>query len=171
MLRKIKIPPNVLVMDIKAENQTPQFLCKTQYLRDLSFECITPAATLAGNASQNIDMQLGVGVHAADEPDVYQVFLEVKATGNSAESTLFIVEAKYEGLFVIKHMTPQQQEALLHVEAPALLYPFMRHILMDAIAQGGYRPPMFEPVSFMALYQQQKDEKASLAGAQVAGNA
>ena len=172
VLRKIKNPPKVRAMDIKSENQTPQFLCKTQYLQDLSFECITPAANLSGESPQNIDMQLGVGVYPVeDEAELFRVFLEVKATGQSGEKTLFIVEAKYEGHFLVKNIAEQQRDALLHVEAPALLYPFLRHILMAAIADGGYRPPMFEPVSFMALYQQRHNEKASLASAETQGTA
>jgi preprotein translocase subunit SecB len=36
-------------------------------------------------------------------------------------------------------------------------------LLMDMVAAGGYRPPLLEPVNFMALYQQHAHRRAESA--------
>jgi preprotein translocase subunit SecB len=48
----------------------------------------------------------------------------------------------------------------LAIEAPRLLFPFVRQIVADAAMHGGLPPLLIAPVDFMAVYQQQKASKA-----------
>ena len=45
-------------------------------------------------------------------------------------------------------------QPFLLIEAPHLLFPFVRRIVADVIRDGGMPPLMIEPIDFAALYQQ-----------------
>jgi preprotein translocase subunit SecB len=42
---------------------------------------------------------------------------------------------------------------ILLIQAPHMLFPFLRRIVADVVRDGGMPPLMIEPIDFMALYQ------------------
>jgi preprotein translocase subunit SecB len=42
---------------------------------------------------------------------------------------------------------------ILLIQAPHMLFPFVRRIVSDVVRDGGMPPLMIEPIDFMALYQ------------------
>jgi len=74
-----------------------------------------------------------------------------------------MLEVAYAGVFLLKDIPDQQKGQLLGIEAPALLFPFARQILMGTIASSGFRAPSIEPINFHALYMQQQQQMAAQA--------
>ncbi|MGP1275353.1 MAG: protein-export chaperone SecB [Caulobacterales bacterium] len=131
-----------------------------QYVKDLSFENPGAPDTLRGNAAQpNIDLGIDVRVRALDG-ETFEVELLLSAKAQRDNTTLFVCELSYAGLFQMRGMDEQAREAFLLVEAPRLTFPFARQIVATATQEGGFPPLMLEPVDFAGLYRQQLAQRA-----------
>ena len=127
------------------------FVVLAQYLKDLSFE--SPRAPDIFQTLQSPQMDVNVDVNARTiGPDQYEVELSVSAKASHNNESVFIVEASYAGAFEIKNLPREQLEAVMLVECPRLLFPFMRQIISDATRNGNFPPLMLEPIDFMAIY-------------------
>jgi len=132
-----------------------------QYVKDLSFE--NPGHS-AVQTQPNID--LGIDVGAAPHVDgngLFEVSLKLSAKAVSGETTLFITELDYAGLFQLQNVTEKQVEPMLLIECPRLLFPFARRIIAEITREGGFPPLLIDPVDFVALYQAQYRKAAERA--------
>jgi len=144
--------------------QSPQgvFRLKGQYISDLSFECPQPPATL-GQYKNNLQLDVGVQTRTVDAAagDI-EVTLNMRGHNQTDEGkTIYLLELKFSGLFTLKGLTAEQHEALLGVDAPALVYPYARQVFMSTILSSGFQPPLLEPINFAALYMQARQQQAA----------
>ena len=144
-----------------AEKQEEQVLgVVAQYIKDLSFENITPVSQInSSNDQPNIDVQLKVNAKKTSQADVYTVGLITEITAKIKDTTLFIAELNYCGEFVVKGFDKELMDPILYIECPRLLFPFARSIIANAVNEGGFPPLFLAPVDFASLYQQQLEAK------------
>ncbi len=141
----------------------PSFFVLAQYLKDLSFE--SPRAPEIFQNVQSPKMDVNVDVNARNfGPDQYEVELTVSAQAKHNDDAVFIVEATYAGAFEIKNMPRDQLEAVMLVECPRLLFPFLRQIISDATRNGNFPPLMLEPIDFMSIFLTNKQRQQQQAG-------
>jgi len=123
-----------------------------QYIKDLSFE--NPGAT--SNITDRPQIELAVDLNAARlaEKDLFEVELKIRVDAKSEGRALFLLEVAYAGVFRLTNVpdTATQQMILL-IQAPHMLFPFLRRIVADVVRDGGMPPLMIEPIDFVALYQ------------------
>lgn len=138
----------------------PSMSVKAQYLKDLSFE--NPRAPMSfQETGQQPQFQVDVNVNAAGlGQNNFEVELSVAARASRGEVVAFVVEATYAGLFEIRNVPSEHLEAIMLVECPRLLFPFMRQIVSDATRNGNFPPLMLEPIDFFAIYQRNKTQQA-----------
>lgn len=137
----------------------PSMAVKAQYLKDLSFENPHAPTSFQDNGQQP-QFQVDVNVNAAGlGGDEYEVELSVAARANRGEMVAFVIEATFAGLFEIRNVPAEHLEAVMLVECPRLLFPFMRQIVCDATRNGNYPPLMLEPIDFFAIYQRNKAQQ------------
>ena len=130
----------------------PRLQVLTQYVRDLSFENI--AAQKGAGPDGKPDIKVQVNIDAQQRPgDRYEVALKVKVDSKLAEAQVFILELDYAGLFLIQNVPADQLHALLMIECPRLIFPFVRRIVGDVTRDGGYPPLSLEMIDFLALYR------------------
>jgi len=137
----------------------PTLRALSQFVKDLSFE--NPANPLP-EGQPNID--IGIDVSAApreDGPGVYESRLKLSARAHIGETTLFLLELDYAGLFQVLGLGEQETEAALLIECPRLLFPFARRLVADVTREGGFPPLLIDPVDFVQLYRQQKQRHAA----------
>ena len=79
--------------------------------------------------------------------------LKVKVDSKLAEAPVFILELDYAGLFLIQNVPQEQLTALLMIECPRLIFPYVRRIVGDVTRDGGYPPLNLEQIDFLALYR------------------
>ena len=131
-----------------------------QYIKDLSFENVTPISTVAPSDEQpQIDVQLKVNVEKGTQENVYKVGLHTNIQAKIKSGTLFVFELNYIGDFVVSGFPTDMMEPILYIECPRLLFPFARSIIANTISEGGFPPLYLAPVNFADLYQQQKEAK------------
>jgi preprotein translocase subunit SecB len=130
----------------------PKLQILTQYIRDLSFENIAAQKGLASDGKPDVKVQ--VNLDAQQRPgDRYEVALKLKVDSKVAEAQVFILELDYAGLFLIQNVPAEQLHALLMIECPRLIFPYLRRIVGDVTRDGGYPPLNLEQIDFLALYR------------------
>ena len=140
----------------------PNVTINSQYVKDLSFE--NPGAPLSLTKIKSppkIDLSLDVKVNNIADSN-YEVALIITAKAFVENETLFVIELEYAGLFTVENISNEaQQEQILLIYCPNLLFPFARSIIADATRDGGFQPLMVNPVDFGALYMSQKSKKSN----------
>lgn len=155
------LPPQPLILNI-------------QYTKDLSFEVPgAPAIFTQLRTQPHVDLNLDVQVRNLEEgKGLFEVTLAIHAEGTteppkSAGGTLekppivFIAELAYSGVFTLTGISEEQQEPVLLVECPRLLFPFARNILADVTRDGGFPPVLLGPIDFVGLWQQRRAAAAA----------
>lgn len=134
-----------------------------QYVKDLSFENPNaPMSLTQQKSAPKIEVNLNLEAKAMPE-NVYEVTLQITAKATSEESSLFVVELSYAGLFTLTNIPDDQKELVLLIHCPSILFPFARRVLSDATRDGGFQPLMLDPIDFSALYQQRKTTETAQA--------
>jgi preprotein translocase subunit SecB len=146
-------------------NATPQgdggqpnalpIVINAQYVKDLSFESPRAPHSLLPNQPQP-QVEIGVDVRPqklADE--VFEVTLSLRAEAKAGDSTVFIVELAYGGLFTLTGIPAEHVRPVVMIEGPRLLFPFARAIMAEVTRDGGFPPLMLNPIDFAELYRRQ----------------
>lgn len=137
----------------------PQIGLISQYVKDMSFENPNSPAVYQWQGQPQIDVQFNIGANQVGE-EVHEVLLKIDVKAQATEGVAFQVEIAYAGLFGLRNMAQEQAQPFLFAEAPALLFPFARRVLADAVRDGGFPPLLLEPIDFSALYIQQAQAAA-----------
>jgi preprotein translocase subunit SecB len=92
--------------------------------------------------------------------------LKLTVNADSKENKVFLLEIDYAGVFHVENVPEEQLHPFLMIECPRMLFPFVRQIVRNTTADGGYPPLNVDPIDFMALYrnelQRQAAEKATV---------
>jgi preprotein translocase subunit SecB len=152
--------------DENAQNPgQPLLAVAGQYIKDLSFEAPGAPGVFGLLQKQQPDIAVNVDVNAHGLQDkLYEVVLHVRAECKVGETTAFIAELSYGGLFNV-NVPKEHLEPVLLIECPRLLFPFARNILADMTRDGGFPPVMLGMVDFVAMYQRQIQERAAAGSA------
>ena len=140
-----------------------------QYLKDFSFE--NPNAA---NGFQPVTtmptgyIRVDVRVKPMTPPDI-EVSLFLAAEAKIGETTIYVVESEYAGVFRIGRVPQEHMLPLIMIEAPRLLFPFSRQLIATAVQAGGFPPLYINPVDFVQLYRdRQPDLQEAIKDAQAA---
>jgi preprotein translocase subunit SecB len=138
-----------------------------QYLKDFSFE----NANAANGFTPLTEMPTGyirvdVRVNPLTAPDI-EVVLFLAAEAKIGETSVYVVESEYAGIFRIGRVPQEHMLPLIMIEAPRMLFPFARQLIASAVQAGGFPPLYINPVDFVALYRErQPDLQAAIKEAQ-----
>jgi len=138
-----------------------KFALNSQYVKDLSFENPHAPASIP-KIAQNPHISFNVDIKAGKlKDDFYEVTLNITARADEekdSDSTIFIVELNYAGVFTITGVNEETVKPILLVECPTLLFPFARRIIADATRDGGFPPLVMEPINFANFLENNKDK-------------
>ncbi|MGF1607565.1 MAG: protein-export chaperone SecB [Rhodothalassiaceae bacterium] len=131
-----------------------------QYVKDLSFENPgAPDVLEKVGSGERPEMKVDLGLNASKHGEArYEVDLKIQVTSVRAGETIFVIELDYAGLFEVRNVPEAQLQLFLLVQAPNLLFPFVRRIVADLTQDGGFRPLLLDPIDFAALYQQRAQQ-------------
>jgi len=147
-----------------AEDTNPVFRMQKMYIKDFSFENPNaPGVFQAQNQEPKVEVNLKLNNKKLDD-NHYEVALQITAkildSGNN-NKTMFIMEIEHAAAFLMRNIPEEHQEMVLGVDCPTLLFPFTRQIVSQISVDGGFIPFLMEPINFMALYQNSKQEAAA----------
>lgn len=128
----------------------PVLSLQTVYLKDCSYEAPNgPRVDGNWNPQINLDLQTN---STALGPDVREVVLTVTVSAKLGEVTIFLVEVKQAGLFVIRNLPEAELKRAVSTVCPGVLFPYARCAISQLVSQGGFPQFLLPPVNFDALY-------------------
>ena len=120
------------------------------YLKDCSYESPN-GPRIEGNWNPQINLDLQT-TSTALGPEVREVVLTVTVSAKHGEATIFLVEVKQAGLFVIRNLPEPDLKRAISTVCPGVLFPFARAAVSQLVSQGGFPQFLLPPVNFDALY-------------------
>jgi len=129
-----------------------QLALQSVYLKDCSYEAPKgPRLEGEWNPQINLDLHTGVGTLT---PDVHEVVLTVTVSAKHGDTTLFLVEVKQAGVFLMRNLSEPEFKHSIASICPSVLFPYARAAVSNLVMQGGFPQFLLPPVNFDALYTQ-----------------
>ena len=129
------------------------------YLKDCSFEAPQgPRANGEWNPQISLDLNTNVQQIGGD---LREVVLTVTVSAKQGETTLFLVEVKQAGAFVMQNLSEEEYRRAIGSICPNVLFPYARAVVSQLVSQGGFPQLLLPPVNFEALYANSQTESAN----------
>lgn len=134
----------------------PQLALQAVYLKDCSYEAPNgPRVEGEWNPQINLDLHTGANTLA---PEAREVVLTVTVSAKQGETTLFLVEVKQAGVFLIRNLPEPELKRAIASICPSVLFPYARAAVSHLVTQGGFPQFLLPPVNFDALYAQSAEK-------------
>ena len=75
------------------------------------------------------------------------------------ETNIFTVKYEQTGIFLLKHLTSEEEKLTLNVTCLQLLYPYAAEGINNLIYRAGYPPLYLAPIDFNQMHQQREQQK------------
>ena len=122
------------------------------YLKDCSYEAPSgPRVDGGWNPQINLDLHTGA---TTVTPELREIVLTVTVSAKQGEATLFLVEVKQAGLFLMRNLAEPDVKRAISSICPGVLFPYARAAVSNLVTQGGFPQFLLPPVNFDALYAQ-----------------
>ncbi len=128
----------------------PQLALQAVYLKDCSYEAPN-GPRVDGTWSPQISLDLHTGVNQLT-PEVREIVLTVTVSAKQSEATLFLVEVKQAGAFLMRNLSEEDARRAVGTICPSVLFPYARAAVSQLVMQGGFPQFLLPPVNFDALY-------------------
>ena len=128
----------------------PLLVLQNVYLKDCSYESpLGPRLEGNWNPQINLDLQSNSTVLSTD---LREVVLTVTVSAKQGETTLFLVEVKQAGAFLMRNLPDTELKRAVSTVCPGVLFPYARAVVSQLVTQGGFPQFLLPPVNFDALY-------------------
>lgn len=133
----------------------PKMRILGQFIRDMSFENIVAQKGAPSDVQPDVQIQVNLDAKKRDPENQFEstIKLSVTSKDKSSDTTLFVLEIDYVGIFHIEGVPEDQMHPFLLIECPRMIFPFLRRIASDVTRDGGFPPLNLENIDFIALYR------------------
>ncbi len=137
-----------------ADKNAPSIQVLTQYVKDCSFENPNaPESLISGWNAPDTSVQISLSkTHVKDNLFESALHFRVEAKNTKSNKMAFIIDLHYGALVALQNIPEENIQAVLMVEVPKMLFPFVREMVASMTAKGGYPPLYLTPISFEAMY-------------------
>jgi len=136
-----------------AQTETgPVLALQNVYLKDCSYEAPN-GPRIDGNWNPQINLDLHTAA-AAVAPELTEVVLTVTVSAKQNDATIFLVEVKQAGMFLLRGLPDADAKRAVASVCPSVLFPYARAAVSHLVTQGGFPQFLLPPVNFDALYAQ-----------------
>jgi len=132
------------------QSQQPNLALQGVYLKDCSYE-----APLGPRSEGNWQPQINLDLATTSNPiqgDTREVVLTVTVSAKQNDKTLFLVEVKQAGAFLMQNLSEDDTKRAIASICPGVLFPYARSMVSQLVSQGGFPQLLLPPVNFDALY-------------------
>ncbi|OSQ50180.1 protein-export chaperone SecB [Thalassospira alkalitolerans] len=124
----------------------------TQYIKDLSFENPNAPESVALQQQPKINIDVDVEARTTQDQKLHEVTIKINVKADVADKVAFIAELQY-GAVVTLNVEEQHRLPVLLIEVPRMLFPYVRKIISDLTADGGFPPLMMQQIDFAELFR------------------
>ncbi len=143
------------------DTSTPLFQIQRIYLKDLSLEQPNSPQVLLEQGQPQVEINLAHGGTSVGEA-MHEVTVTATVTTKINDKTLFLVEAKYGGIFELRNIPAEQERQILGIACPGIVYPYLRAIVSDVCTRAGFPPVVLAEVNFQAMFEAQQAQAAQV---------
>lgn len=133
-----------------------QLALQAVYLKDCSFEAPN-GPRVDGNFNPQVNLDLNTAASQATG-ELREVVLTVTVSAKHEEQTLFLVEVKQAGAFLMRNLSEDELKRAVSSLCPAVLFPYARAAISNLVSQGGFPQFLLPPVNFDNLYARAQAE-------------
>ena len=139
----------------KAAAPQPQMRVLGQFIRDMSFENIMAQKGAPTDVQPDVKVQVNLDAKKRSGENQYETAIKLNITskGKDTDTTLFVFEIDYVGVFQIEGVPDDQMHPYLLIECPRMIFPFLRRVVSDVTRDGGFPPLNLENIDFLSLYR------------------
>jgi preprotein translocase subunit SecB len=145
----------VPVSDAQGETG-PQLALQNVYLKDCSYEAPN-GPRVDGNWNPQINLDLHTTANGLT-PELREVVLTVTVAAKQNDVTIFLVEVKQAGIFLMRNLGEEDIKRAVSSVCPSVLFPYARAAVSHLVTQGGFPQFLLPPVNFDALYAQSANQ-------------
>ena len=134
-----------------------------QYIKDLSFEnLLTVDDMLNIKLHPNGEISLSVNSFPIQD-NAHEVIIKVKVEAKDVEheKNIYIAELEYAAIVQVEGFDIAETNGILMVEAPRLMFPYVRSNIATITREGGFSPLVMAPVDFLGLYLEKNKQGVS----------
>src|ERR1700760_2232111 len=128
----------------------PMLALQSVYLKDCSYEAPN-GPRIDGNWNPQINLDLHTGTSGIS-PELREVVLTVTVSAKQNDATIFLVEVKQAGIFLMRNLSEVDAKRAVSSVCPTVLFPYARAAVSYLVTQGGFPQFLLPPVNFDALY-------------------
>jgi preprotein translocase subunit SecB len=128
-----------------------QLVLQAVYLKDCSFE-----SPQGPRAQSEWNPQISLDLNTAVEPlggELREVILTVTVSAKQGDRTMFLVEVKQAGAFLMQNLANDDYKRAAGIVCPGILFPYARAVVSHMVSQGGFPQLLLPPVNFEALFK------------------
>ena len=140
-----------MTTDMESAPTSAQLALQAVYLKDCSFEA-PQGPRSNGEWNPQIGLDLNTTVNHI-EGDVREVLLTVTVSAKQGDRTVFLVEVKQGGAFLMQNLSDEDLRRAAGIICPGVLFPYARAVVSQLVSQGGFPQLLLPPVNFDALYE------------------
>lgn len=134
-----------------AQSETdPVLALQNVYLKDCSYEAPN-GPRMDGNWNPQINLDLHTAATGLT-PELREVVLTVTVSAKQNDVTIFLVEVKQAGVFLMRNLNEVDAKRAVSSVCPSVLFPYARAAVSQLVTQGGFPQFLLPPVNFDALY-------------------
>ena len=139
----------------EAQPAQPQMRVLGQYIRDMSFENIMAQKGASADVQPDVQVQVNLDAKKRTVENQFESAIKLNVTSKAKEgdTTLFVLEIDYVGIFHVENVPDAQIHPFLLIECPRMIFPFLRRVVSDITRDGGFPPLNLENIDFLALYR------------------
>jgi preprotein translocase subunit SecB len=127
-----------------------QLVLQAVYLKDCSFE-----SPQGPRAQSEWNPQISLDLNTSVEPlsgDLREVILTVTVSAKQGDRTMFLVEVKQAGAFLMQNLPAEDYKRAAGIVCPGILFPYARAVVSHMVSEGGFPQLLLPPVNFEALF-------------------
>jgi preprotein translocase subunit SecB len=136
-------------LGVRDDATTPQLALQSVYLKDCSYEAPN-GPRIEGAWNPQISLDLNTAVNALT-PEMREVVLTVTVSAKQDAQTVFLVEVKQAGVFMMRNLSDVELTRAVGSICPSVLFPYARAAVSQLVTQGGFPQFLLPPVNFDAL--------------------
>lgn len=142
-----------------SEQPAATFQIEKLYVKDLSLEIPHAPQVFSEPTQPQLEVRIDTS-SAAFAEGYYEVTVSATVTARAGERTLFLAEAVQAGIFQLRNVGAEELGPLLNIACPTILYPYLREVISDLIARGGFPSVLLSPISFEQFYLQRMQQQS-----------
>ena len=144
------------------ETKEIKFFVKRIFTKDLSLESPeSPAIFDNIKSTPKVAFNLNTSITEINNTS-YDITLDITVKAETDDKTIYMVELKQAGLFIIDGADDELKDGFLNIRCPEVLFPYARETISSLIQKAGFPPIFIAPIDFNGLYQKELSKKTKL---------